>query len=176
LAVRVLPPVSLILATWSNSYIEALVGTRYLGPPDSNEALDGANRWVALFASASRRAVGDAMSFEKRILDIQDAWRERVARVRRNSAVDLLIWVLPGAPIVSVQGAAELIGRSFQAANEAVTRLLQAGVLQQVKVGRRNRAFEAPDIIRAFTDLERQLGSPQGDTVSAPPSRTVPRG
>ncbi len=42
-------------------------------------------------------------------------------------------------------------------------------------VGRRNRAFEAPELIRAFTDLERQLASPTGDTRTTPPSRTVPR-
>jgi len=34
-----------------------------------------------------------------------------------------------------------------------------AGILTQVTVGRRNRAFEAPAIINAFTDLERQLAS-----------------
>ena len=47
--------------------------------------------------------------------------------------------------------------------------MVEAGILQQVTRGRRNRAFEAPDAIDAFTDLERQLASPVGDTrVSAP--------
>ena len=175
LAPRVLPPVSLVLATWSRSYLEALTMTRYVGSPDSDEAADSANRWVALFASASRRAVNDAASFEVRIREIQEAWRQALGKVRRNSAVELLIEALPGAPIVTVQGAADLIGRTFQAANEAIDRLVAAGVLQQVKVGRRNRAFEAPDIIRAFTDLERQLASPEGDTRVFPPARAVPR-
>ena len=34
------------------------------------------------------------------------------------------------------------------------------GLLSQITVGRRNRAFEAPAIVNAFTDLERQLASP----------------
>ena len=34
-------------------------------------------------------------------------------------------------------------------------------------MGRRNRAFEAPEIINAFTDLERQLASPDGDTLTS---------
>ena len=42
-------------------------------------------------------------------------------------------------------------------------------------IGRRNRAFEAPDLIDAFTDLERQLASPEGDTRHSPPERLVPR-
>jgi len=56
----------------------------------------------------------------------------------------------------------------------AVTRLTEVGVLSQVSVGKRNRAFEAKEIINAFTDLERQLASPAGDTRSSEPCRTVP--
>jgi hypothetical protein len=62
-----------------------------------------------------------------------------------------------------------------QAANEAVSRLNEGGVLHQVTVGKRDRAFEARQLIRAFTDLERRLASPTGDTRVAPPSRRVPR-
>ncbi len=175
LAPLVLPPVSLVLATWSRSYIDALTSTRYIAPPNSEEAIDSANRWVALFASASRRAVDDAVTFEEKIRQIQEGWRAAVGRVRRNSSVDLLIDSLPGAPIVTVSGAADLIGRTYQAANEAIDRLVDAGVLHQVRVGRRNRAFEASDAIRAFTDLERQLASPEGDTQASLPTRPVPR-
>jgi hypothetical protein len=74
-----------------------------------------------------------------------------------------------------VSSAADLIGRSFVQTNQAVARLVEAGILNQVTVGRRNRAFEAPDIIEAFTDLERQLGSPAGDTRTSEPIRRVPR-
>jgi hypothetical protein len=52
---------------------------------------------------------------------------------------------------------------------------VDAAILAQVNVGRRNRAFEAGDVIRAFMDLEHQLASPVGDTVVSPPSRRVPR-
>jgi hypothetical protein len=40
-------------------------------------------------------------------------------------------------------------------ANAAIQRLASAGILPQTNVGRRNRAFEAPEISNAFTDLER---------------------
>ena len=76
--------------------------------------------------------------------------------------------------MLTVSGAAELIGRSFPQANQAITRLTDAGILAQVTVGKRNRAFEAKEIIDAFTDLERQLASPEGDTRSSEPSRHVP--
>ena len=91
-----------------------------------------------------------------------------------RAAVELLIGALPGAPVLSVSSAASLIGRSFQATNEAMIRLEAAGVVHRVNVGRRNRAFEAPAIIDAFTALERQLAGPAGDTRTAPPDRPAP--
>lgn len=172
---RALPPVSLILATWAQEYVEALTATRYVGPAASAAAREGLNRWVGLFAAAAKRAVADADAFEDRIQLLERTWRERLGRVRANSAADLLLRKLPGAPILTVQSAAELIGRSTQATNEAITRLTEAKVLSQTTVGRRNRAFEAPEVIRAFTDLERRLASPSGDTRTAPPARRVPR-
>ena len=172
---RALPPVSLILATWAQEYVEALTATRYVGPAASAAAREGLNRWVGLFAAAAKRAVADADAFEDRIQLLERTWRERLGRVRANSAADLLLRKLPGAPILTVQRAAETIGRSTQATNEAITRLTEAKVLSQTTVGRRNRAFEAPEVIRAFTDLERRLASPSGDTRTAPPARRVPR-
>jgi len=81
---------------------------------------------------------------------------------------------MPGAPLFTVAGATRLIGRSYIAANEAIARLLDAGVIRQVNMGRRNRAFEARDIVAAFTDLERRLASPVSNTGVAPPAQKVP--
>ena len=135
----------------------------------------GINRWVALFAGACQRAVSDARQFEERVRRLQAAWRERAGNPRRDSAMHRLISTLPAAPVLTVTTAAELTGRSFQAANQAIDRLVAADVLVQVNVGRRNRAFEAPELIDAFTALERQLASPEGDTLVSEPIRDVPR-
>ena len=87
----------------------------------------------------------------------------------------LLIDALPGAPMLTASTAAKLIGRSFQAASQAIDRLVSAGILVQGNVGRRNRAFEAPELIEAFTALERRLASPAGDTRVSDTARRVPR-
>jgi Fic family protein len=175
LAVRVLPPVSLVLATWSKDYVTALTGVRYRGPSTSHDAHGGMNRWIAQFSIACSRAVADADQFESTAQEIQVAWRDRIGSLRKNSAADLLISVLVGAPVVTVTGAAALIGRTYPAANNAVSQLVEFGVLRQVNISRRNRAYEAPEIIAAFTDLERQLASPEGDTRTSEPVRKVPR-
>jgi Fic family protein len=172
---RVLPPVSLVLATWAKDYVGGLAATRYRGPATSRAAHEGMNLWVGRFASACTRAVADAERFEQRARAIKTEWRERLGRVRARSATELLLRGLVGAPIVTVNSGSDLIHRSFVQTNEAVGRLVDAGILNQVTVGRRNRAFEAPDIIAAFTDFERQLASPGGDTRTSKPARPVPR-
>jgi Fic family protein len=175
LAPVVVPPVSLMLATWSQDYVNGLTATRYRSDASSREATEGLDSWVGLFAAAMTRAVADAETYEQRVTEVQAVWREALGKVRANSAVDVLVNTLPGAPVITVQSAAALIGRSDQAVNEAIPRLVDAGVLTQTTVGRRNRAFEALDLIDAVTDLERQLASPDGDTLHSPPKRRVPQ-
>ncbi len=175
LGLRILAPISLILATWSQDYIDGLNGTRYVGHPDSSEAHAGVNSWISLFASACSRSVDAAARFENRVRELQSDWRERVGRIRRDSAVSLLIDALPAAPVLTTSTAAELVGRSFQATSLAVDRLVGAGALVQVNIGRRNRAFEAHELVDEFTMFERRLASPQGDTRVSAPARRAPR-
>ena len=175
LGVRILPPVSLILATWAPDYIEGLTRTRYVGEADSPAAHSGLNRWMAFFASACRRAVEDANQFEEHVRRLQSSWSENIGQIRRDSTVHLLIGVLPSAPVLTVNTASELVDRSFPATNLAIERLVAADVLVQVSVGRRNRAYEAPELIDAFTAFERRLASPEGDTLVSAPARRVPQ-
>lgn len=175
LARHVTPPVSLILATWTQDYIDGLVRYRHIGSATSVAAMEGVNTWVSRFAAACSRAAADAATFESRAAALERNWRERLAPVRAGSATDLLLGKLVGAPIVTVATAAALIGRSYPATNTAVDRLVDADVLRQLTVGRRNRAFESPEVIAAFTDLERRLASPAGDTRISTPERSVPR-
>src|ERR1700761_5942651 len=164
LARRVVPPVSLVLATWAQDYLDGLTATRYQGPAASVSAHAGLNLWIGRFAGACMRAVQDAASFEAQIQELEGEWRNRLGQGAAGAAVDLLLRALPGAPVLTVTSAAELIGRTFPAVNDAIARLTAADVLKQITIGKRNRAFEAKAVIDAFTLLERQLASPSGDT------------
>jgi Fic family protein len=174
LAPQVQPPVSLILATWAQSYIDGLMAFRYHGASTSQQAYAGSALWVGRFAGACVRAVADVTLFERRAQAVEAHWRNTLGSIRQGSATDLLLRSLLGAPVVTVASAAKLLGRSPQQVNEAMARLVDAQIVRQVNAGRRNRAFEAPAIVAAFDSLERQLASPQGDTLSSPPSRRVP--
>lgn len=174
LAPSVLPPVSLVLATWARTYIDGLTRYRYIGAPTSHKATEGVNAWVASFAGACTRCAGDATSFQERAAELEAQWRERLGKVRASSATDVLLRSLPGAPILTIQSAEALIDRTFKPTHTAIERLVEAGILKPIEINRRSRAYEAPEIIDAFTALERQLASPTGDTRASAPVRRVP--
>jgi Fic family protein len=88
LATRILPPISLVLATWAKDYVDGLTVTRYRGPSTGRQAQAGLNLWVGLFAGACQRAVRDATLFEERVQQIQSEWRTRLGSVRANSSPD----------------------------------------------------------------------------------------
>ena len=104
-ATRFHPPVSLILATHAKNYVEGLTATRYRGPATATQAQRAINTWVRLFAGACTRAVNDAERFEQRAQSIEREWRDRLGRVRANSASDLLLHQLVGAPVINVKSA-----------------------------------------------------------------------
>lgn len=175
LAPKFVPPISLVLATWSADYIAGLMTFRHLGEPDSSERSAAAALWLRTFASATTRACADAEGYSADIAALDADWRARLGRVRANSSTDLLLGVLPGAPIITVESASKLIGRSKARTTDAVNALAAAGLLTQRNVGRqRYRVFEATDVLDLFTGLERALASPTGDTRSDRPIRRVP--
>jgi Fic family protein len=175
LAPAYVPPISLVLATRSGSYVGGLTSFRHLAAPDSAERSAAAVEWLRVFATATHRACLDAEHYAEQIDAMTTRWRDDLGRVRAGSGIELLLGVLPGAPVLSVESAASLIGRSKPRTTDAVNALAAAGILRQRNIGKlRYRVFEAADVVDLFTALERALASPTGDTATATPARPVP--
>ena len=160
-APRFVPPISLALATWASDYIDELTAFRHLGPADGASRASGTAGWLRAFAAATTRSCGDAEVYAVRIATLDRAWRDRLGRVRANSAVELLLALLPGVPVLTVETVARLIDRSTMRTGEAINRLEAVGILRQRNVGRqRYRVFEATDVIELFTALEGRWPAP----------------
>jgi Fic family protein len=174
LATRTLPPVSLILATRAQDYVAALQSTRYVGAPESPQAIASTNEWVSLFAASCSRAVADAESFEQRVEALRTEWRARLGPMRSDATALALLEQLPATPIVTARGVERALGVTYNAANAAIEAMVSADILTKTRSGRRNRAFEARELVDAFTDLERQMASVDDDTRVSEPVREVP--
>jgi predicted transcriptional regulator len=102
------------------------------------------------------------------IAALQDSWRERAGRPRRDSSAEALIGALPACPVLTADSAAKLLGRSVQAANEALAALERAGVVKVAGAVRRNRAFESPELLQLVAAFEKDLAvSEEGLTASS---------
>jgi len=169
-------PISLVLATRSSDYISGLTAFRHTHPADSPKRSLAAHTWLRTFAGATLRACNDAQTIAATIDEQVNEWRSNLGTVRKGSALDLLIDVLPGVPLLTVKSAAGLIDRSDVAAGAAINRLVDAGILTQRNIGKqRYRIFEAPAVLELFTSLERSLAGPTGDTATDEPVRHVPQ-
>ena len=174
LAPNFVPAVSLILATNAGAYIAGLVSYRYDARAEDPVAAGAAIQWIDAFVNVLLRACADAEAFADQLDQLEERWRQAAKPVRRSSAADLLLSALPGIPILTVETAAEAIGRSRKRTNDAVNHLHACGVLRQGTVGRRNRVFEVADLLDAISQFERHLASPAADTAIARPVRPVP--
>ena len=169
------PPVALVLGTWPRRYALGLDAFHLAGEPDSPEVQAGMNAWVSFFARACSRAVKDTTLFEMRVREIQAEWLKRLTPLPGDPLVYRFIQTLPSLVVTTVERAARYVGTSPSQAEGAMQKLVKARVLKEVRVGKRNRVFEATDLVAAFTQFERRLASPAGDTRVASPIRPVPR-
>ena len=172
-ATSFVPPVSLALATNSGGYIDGLTAFRHVGEPGTPAARDALSTWLGVFITATRRAVADAGRLGDDLAALEGRWREAVTS-RRGSAAERALTVLLTNPVVTVDDLAALTGVSFQAANNAVSRLVEAGVLSTTGSAARNRLFEAGAVFALLTHYERSLATVGGDTREGQLMRPVP--
>jgi Fic family protein len=158
---RYVPPVSLILATNGDEYVRGLTMYR-----DSRVA-----EWCGVFAGAVRLAALESVSFANSLSELQTRWMAAAGNPRKDSSAAGIIAFLPAHPILTVATAQTLLGRSKQAANEAMSLLESAGVLRQISIGKRNRAWEAVGLFDLINGFERMLATPHGEEE---PSRAAP--
>jgi Fic family protein len=151
LARRYVPPISVVLATNARAYVAGLVDFR-------EGRID---RWVSLFAAATHIAVDGVERLVAAFAELQEEWRERTARPRRNSSTARLIEQLPGVPVIDVSGAAATLGVSYQAASWAVADLEEAGILRPLRPqAQRNRVWSAPQVFGLLDGFEWVLATP----------------
>jgi Fic family protein len=108
--------------------------------------------WLAFFLTGVAEVSREAAATARRILALREEHRRliaaRLGRVAGNGHT--LLEYLYEHPIVSVKEVQELCGVSYQAANQLVLKLEQAGILKQVTATVRNRRFSYDAYIRLF--------------------------
>lgn len=177
-------PVSMVLSTFRESYLDGLTGYRYRGEPDTAEAVEGVGKWVAFFVGSATAAAEQSRSVLEDITALQRDWEQRLAtarisrglraRPRTDSATRQILDILPSAPVLTSRVVQRVLGVSPKAALEALAELTAAGILQTRRIAPSATAYLAGELLDLITFAERRLASTRFDTRASSPRPPVP--
>lgn len=177
-------PVSLVLATLQDEYVAGLGSFRVEGGPGTPQIFAAYENWISTFAEAVRIAAGQAADLERRLASLHEEWsrtiteaRHREGKVRatrRDSALSTILDALPGTPVLTTSTVTRMHGVTTTAAQNALARLSEYGILDPISIGRSQRAYVSLDVLDLITRSERAMASRDFDTASSPPVRPAP--
>lgn len=183
LTTKAVLPVSLVLSTLRDDYVNGLTAYRHSDPADSDGFHAARAAWLRVFASAVLTSTEQAGRLASDLADLRADWDERLTRarstvgkvrgVRSDSATGLIVRDLPATPVLTSATVQRIHRVSHVAADRALAELVSAGVLQAHERGG-VRYFQARDVLDLVTMTERRLASTRFDTRTSPPSRPVP--
>jgi len=144
---RLTVPVSAGLLTDTSAYFTALTAYR----EGDVEPI------VQQLAQASFRAVDNGRQLVDELQRVHEGWADRLAS-RRGSAARRLLPHLLNQPAVTVGHVQAVTGVALSAAQRAIEQLVDAGIIEAVGQGRRNRVWLAPEVIEALDAFAERVG------------------
>src|SRR5512133_1775669 len=143
LAAEGYPPVYIagFLKTNQQAYYDGLAGV---------QLREEWSEWIRFFAVAVEESVKESIHTASELEGILTEWEERIAvlKLRSDSAVKRLPRFLIGTPVVTARQVESALGISFPAANNALAKLQEMGLLSNSREQHRNRVFVAHDVVR----------------------------
>lgn len=176
-------PLSLVLSTLSDRYVNGLCAYRY--PADSTDmtAISGVTQWLHSFVEAAGVAAEQAGRLAREITETQIEWSSRLGNHRMRSGLReeprtgsttaRILAMLPEAPIMTTRTVQRLLGVSFPAARAALEELADSDILSRKNVDRSTTGYVAREILDLVGVAERRLASTRFDTRISPPRRPV---
>ena len=120
---------------------------------------------IETLADAAFAAVRNGRRLAADIAAIGMRWDAGI-RARSDSSVHALRHLLLRQPVVTIALVAAELGVSFPTAEASVQKLVDVGVLAQSRAGRRNRSFEAVEVLAALDDFAARARRPRYGTHS----------
>jgi Fic family protein len=108
-------------------------------------------QWVEFFLRGVAEQARDAGQRAKRLQDLQEGWRARLARNRSPGLLFRLADSLFETPILTIPQARRFLEISYPSAKATVEKLKTAGILEQVGESSAGKIYTAPDILKIIT-------------------------
>ncbi|MDG3014151.1 Fic family protein [Speluncibacter jeojiensis] len=106
--------------------------------------------WVEFFATAVEQQARDGVARIQGLLAIRDRMlTELKQKGMRGSTLEIAEFLI-GYPVIDVPTAKVLIGKTFEAANQAVSKLVKEGILMEITGRRQGRLFVCMEVLQAI--------------------------
>ena len=130
-------------------YYERLQGVRDRGDWEG---------WLIFFLRGVAEVSAEATHTARRILALREEHRSAI-NTHLGRAVGnghRVLETLYQRPIIAVSEVQDLIGTTYPAANQLVSRLTELGIIKEITGNRRNRLFRYEPYIRVFTEGDQE--------------------
>lgn len=101
---------------------------------------------------AAFAAINNGRILERQIVNIAAGWNHSI-QARSDSSVHRAISLLLRQPVITVAIVARELGVSESAAVTSIAKLVEAGILLQSTAGRRNRHWQATEVLDALDEF-----------------------
>lgn len=177
-------PISLVLSTLQQTYIDGLTAYRYDALTTSTQGSAARAGWIRTFAEATMQACEQAIRLAEELGELRQEWEERLSvnraakgvtrAPRSDSATMAILRDLPSTPVLTVQTVQRIHKVSHVAAGRALEELREAGVLDSKSIGPGRQAYVSNDVLDLVTWAERRLASTKFDTRASSPHAGTP--
>jgi Fic family protein len=131
------------------------------------------DKWIELYLECTIASCRNTIDLLRELASTAERWHRLLEerRVRRHATAWRLIEYLLGQPVVTVNAVATALQISFPAASSAVNLLLEMDILRAQTKQRRNRAFQAHEVMNLlYTGLDEVLNDVTALQNYGPPS------
>lgn len=144
LQAQMLPDSLLSVSPWFEArredYQEALAEVSATGNWD---------QWIEFFANGLEASANDTAKRLETVLDIQAGFQQRIREAGLTGVVRDVADFMVGSPYATVRQLSDANGKTYQANSNAVNKLIEIGVLEEISHGSR-RIVRAPEVVRAY--------------------------
>ena len=136
-------------------YIRALNSARVVCDADDPQRSDALVEWIMLLADAVHGTAKYAAHIAYEVAAIRHLWQDQFAeRSHRHShTTTCLLEALASHPMLTVNHAAEVLDADTRTTRRSIERLCDATIVTQAGTNKRNRIYEATDIIDLYHDI-----------------------
>ena len=107
--------------------------------------------WLEFFMKGVVKCSKEAISATDRMLKLKSEYEQKLKEARSPRSAAILIEHLFFSPVVTIPSAAGYLKMTYASARNAVTHLVDAGILESVDARRRGKLYAARDILDVFS-------------------------